>query len=78
MVGDVRLEWVILGVRRDVSRRQSFSAGQETLIKAAEYIALELETRARMWKSVGNCVNSRIKEHSHVRNINMKAAALLG
>lgn len=61
MVGDVRLERVTFAVRHDVSRHQSFSAGQQTLIKAAEYIALELQARARIWKSVGNCVNSGLK-----------------
>lgn len=61
MVGDVRLEWVAFAVRHNVSSRQSFCAGQQTLIKAAEYIALKLQARMRMEMSVGNTVNSGFK-----------------
>ena len=48
MVGHVRLEMVTFAVRDNVSSRQSFRAGQQTLIKATEYIALELQARMRM------------------------------
>lgn len=48
MVGHVRLERVTFAVRDNVSSRQSFRAGQQTLIKATEYIALELQARMRM------------------------------
>lgn len=50
VVGGVRFErtvvrrvMVVFGLRDDIHRRQSFSAGQQTLIQAAEYIALQLQ-----------------------------------
>lgn len=86
MVSHVRLERVTLAVRDNVSSRQSFRACQWTLIKATEYIALKLQARVRILKSVGNSVNSGLKNISRtgrtlfkaqVIKINMKVAALL-
>jgi hypothetical protein len=34
---------VALGLRDNIHRGQSFSAGQQTLIQASEYIALQLQ-----------------------------------
>lgn len=86
MVSHVRLERVTLAVRDNVSSRQSFRACQWTLIKATEYIALKLQARVRILKSVGNSVNSGLKNISgtgrtlfkaQVIKINMEVAALL-
>lgn len=61
--GGVRLEGVVvvvvvvaLGVGDDVDGGQSLGAGQQALIKAPEYIALQLRARTRMPESVGNTV----------------------
>ncbi len=51
VVGCVRLEGAVMmrrvmmafGLRDYIHRRQSFRAGQQTLIQSAEYIALQLQ-----------------------------------
>lgn len=63
MVGGVWLERVALAVGDQIHSRQGFSPGQQTLIKASKYIALELQARTRRAKSMGNTVKSGFKKN---------------
>ena len=57
MVSHVWFERVTLAVRDNaVSSRQSLRPCQQALIKASEYIALQLQARVRILESVGNSV----------------------
>lgn len=66
MVSHVWFERVALAVRDNaVSSRQSLCPRQQALIKASEYIALELQARVRILESVGNSVRQLSGSKKH-------------
>lgn len=66
MVSHVWFERVTLAVRDNaVSSCQSLCPCQQALIKASEYIALQLQARVRILESVGNSVRQLSGSKKH-------------